>query len=50
MTTTNTPAMKIKLLLSSYFAYIVTVTISAQEKSKIKFGKITPEDFKTKCL
>lgn len=37
--------MKIRLLL--VFALIASIAkVSAQEKSKIKFGKITPEDFK----
>lgn len=37
--------MKIRLLL--VFALVASIAkVSAQEKSKIKFGKITPEDFK----
>jgi transglutaminase-like putative cysteine protease len=37
--------MKIKLLLA--FALLASIArIFAQEKSKIKFGKVTPEDFK----
>jgi hypothetical protein len=45
LTVTKEPAMRIKLVL--ILAFLASFTnISAQEKSKVKFGKISADDFK----